>query len=113
MIVDAHLDLSYNAMRGRDITRSAVEQSPDDEGIPTVGLPDLRAGGVGLVCATVFCAPALNGEPGYCTPDEACTAGLAQLDWYRRQEVAGEMRFVRSAADLPAADGDASHAVAA
>ena len=40
-IVDAHLDLSYNALRGRDVLRAAREQPADDEGIPTVGLPDL------------------------------------------------------------------------
>src|SRR3954468_5014143 len=103
LIVDAHLDLAYNALRGRDVLRPALEQTADGEGIPTVGLPALRAGGVGLVCATVFCAPALNGEPGYCTPDEACTAGLAQLDWYQRQEAAGGVRVVRAAGGPPAA----------
>jgi membrane dipeptidase len=101
MIVDAHLDLAYNAVRGREVLRPAVEQTPDAEGIPTVGLPDLRAGGVGLVCATVFCAPASNGQPGYRTPEEAHLAAAAQLEWYRRQEAAGRMRFVRTAGELP------------
>ena len=45
LIVDAHLDLAYNALRGRDVLRPAAEQAADDEGIPTVGLPDLRAAG--------------------------------------------------------------------
>ena len=27
MIVDAHLDLSYNALRGRDVRRPAAEQT--------------------------------------------------------------------------------------
>ena len=101
LIVDAHLDLAYNAVRGREVVRPALEQTPDAEGIPTVGLPDLRAGGVGLVCATVFCAPALNNQPGYRTPEEARAAAAAQLDWYREQEAAGRMRFVRTAGDLP------------
>ena len=35
--VDAHLDLAYNALRGRNLQLFAVEQSPDEEGIPTVG----------------------------------------------------------------------------
>jgi membrane dipeptidase len=93
-IVDAHLDLAYNAVRGRDVTRPAVEQPPDKEGIPSVGLPDLRAGGVGLVCATIFCQPALPNEPGYTTPDEAAVAAGRQLDWYKRQVREGRMRFI-------------------
>jgi membrane dipeptidase len=84
MIVDAHLDLSYNALRGRDVLRPAAEQAPDEEGIPTVGIPDLRAGGVGLVCATLFSMPSLDGKPGYRTAQEAHDDALAQLDWYRR-----------------------------
>lgn len=99
-IVDAHLDLAYNALRGRDVLRPAAEQIPDGEGVPSVGLPDLRAGGVGLICATIFCAPATGDSPGYRTPDEAHAAGWAQLDWYRQQENAGEFHLVRSAADL-------------
>jgi len=84
MIVDAHLDLSYNALRGRDVLRPAAEQAPDEEGIPTVGVPDLRAGGVGLVCATLFSMPSLDGKPGYRTAQEAHDDALAQLGWYQR-----------------------------
>ncbi|HEX8911008.1 MAG TPA: membrane dipeptidase [Humisphaera sp.] len=100
LIVDAHLDLAYNALRGRDVLAPADAQKPDEEGIPTVGLPDLRAGGVGLVCATVFAEPSINGKPGYRTADEAHAAGLAQREWYRQREGEGHFRFVRSAADL-------------
>src|SRR5689334_4686041 len=100
LIVDAHLDLAYNALRGRDVLRPALEQATDEEGIPTVGIPDLRAGNVGLVCATVFCEPSIDGKPGYRNADEARAAGLAQLAWYKRQEDAGVFRFVRSGADV-------------
>src|SRR5688572_6169736 len=105
MIVDAHLDLAYNALRGRDVTLPAAEQPADDEGIPTVGLPDLRAGGVGLVGATIFCMPSLDGKPGYRTADEASKAAWAQMRWYQQQVAAGTVRLVRDAADLPAASG--------
>jgi membrane dipeptidase len=101
LIVDAHLDLAYNALRGRNVLRRAYDQTADEEGIPTVGLPDLQAGGVGLVCATIFCAPSIDGKPGYRTPQEAHDAGAAQLDWYRQQEADGWMRFVRDPLDLP------------
>lgn len=101
LIVDAHLDLAYNALRGRDVLRPAAEQAADEEGIPTVGLPNLRAGNVGLVCATVFCEPSIDGKPGYRTPEEAYEAAAAQLRWYQQQELARRMCFVRSHSDLP------------
>lgn len=83
-IIDAHLDLSYNALRGRDVLRPAAEQTADDEGIPTVGLPDLKAGGVGLLCATLFAMPSLDGKPGYRDAHEAQRDAMKQLAFYER-----------------------------
>ncbi len=99
-IVDAHLDLSANALGGRDVLRPAAEQRQDGRTIPTVGLPDLRQGGVDLICATVFCAPATDGRDGYTTADEANAEGLRHLDWYRTQTDAGHFRLVRTRADV-------------
>lgn len=101
LIADAHLDLAYNALRGRAVLRPAVEQTPDEEGIPSVGLPDLRAGGVGLVCATVFVEPSINGGPGYTTADEARAAAIAQWNWYAAAEEAGYMSFAVSREEVP------------
>jgi membrane dipeptidase len=101
LITDAHLDLSYNALRGRAVERPAAEQTPDDEGIPTVGLPDLRAGGVGLVCATIFCMPSLDGKPGYRSGDEASADAWRQMGWYAGRRDDGSMRFVMRPQDLP------------
>jgi membrane dipeptidase len=95
MIVDAHLDLSYNAERGRPVHLSARQQTEDVEGIPTVGLPDLRAGGVDLVCGTIFCSPANDGNDGYRNGDEAHAAATKQLHWYQKQESDGTMQMVR------------------
>jgi membrane dipeptidase len=100
MIVDAHLDLSYNALRGRRVLRPAAEQAPDEEGIPTVGLPDLVAGGVGLICATLFTAPGVDGKPGYRTPQEAHDDAVAQLDWYRSHWDGSPYRQVTGRAQL-------------
>lgn len=108
LLVDAHLDLAYNVTRGRDVTRPASEQPITHNEIPTVGLPDLKAGGVGVVCATIFTEPSLNGQPGYTNADEARAAALVQLDWYREQEAAGRMRFVRRTKDLPDPDAPAT-----
>lgn len=103
-IVDAHLDLSYNALRGRDVLRSAAEQTPDEEGIPTVGLPDLKAGGVGLVCATLFPMPSLDGKPGYRDAQEAQDDATNQLAWYERSFAAPARVTNRDQLAAPADD---------
>jgi hypothetical protein len=108
IVVDAHLDLAYNAARGRDVLRPAAEQPPDGTDIATVGLPDLKRGGVGLICTTVFCMPSYDGRTGYRTADEACAVAHEQLRWYQSCEKSGQLRFVRTASELPAeppADG--------
>jgi membrane dipeptidase len=99
-IVDAHLDLSYNALLGRDVIAPAAQQFPDDGGIPTVGLPDLAKGGVSLICATIFCMPSLDGKPGYVTAEEAYREGVRHLNWYEQAEEAGHFTFVRTPADV-------------
>ncbi len=100
LIVDAHLDLSYNALNGRDVLRPAVEQPANEDGIATVGLPDLKAGGVGLVCATIFCSPATPTQPGYRSPDEAHAQAIRHLNWYQAQSDADVFRFARSRSEL-------------
>jgi len=101
LIVDGHLDLAYNALRGRDVLRPARQQTADAEGLPSVGLPDLRAGGVGLVCATVFCAPDSSKERGYRTPEEAHATAMEQLSWYQQQVGDGQIRIAKNRGQLP------------
>lgn len=102
MIVDAHLDLSYNVARGRDVRKPASEQPQIGTEIASVGLPDLRAGNVGLVCGTIFCEPSRNaGDNGYRNSDEAHAMMQSQLAWYRQQFAAGELSHVHFASDLP------------
>src|SRR5437764_13569663 len=96
MIVDAHLDLAYNAvLRGRDVTRPAAEQPGVENETATVGLPDIRAGGIGLICATIFCSP-----KRYTNAEEAHQLALDQYEWYRRQWDAGELNLVGIASAL-------------
>lgn len=112
LIADAHLDLAYNAMRGRDVVRPAEQQAPDNEGTPSVGLPDLRRGGVGLVCGTIFCEPASrNAAHGYRTADEAAAMARPQLDWYHCIEAEGHIRIVRKAGDVPTLPPPLTHVV--
>ena len=96
-IVDAHLDLAYNALqKGRDPRRKLTElraaEAPEyKRGIPTVSFSAMRRGGVGLVFATLFNSPQDNPFPDgsdedetYATPEQAHRLGMQQVDFYRR-----------------------------
>ncbi|HTW93895.1 MAG TPA: membrane dipeptidase [Tepidisphaeraceae bacterium] len=115
MLVDAHLDIAYNALRGRNVLLPAAEQMPLEEGHAAVGVPDLRAGGATLICATIFCEPwfSRDNSPGYRTPREANLAGRRQLDWYASQRNSGVFRFVTHAGDLPAGETRPNDPIAA
>src|SRR5215212_9046193 len=96
LIVDAHLDLAYNVTRGRDVTKPAAEQPIADNEIATVGLPDLRAGGVDLICATIFCSPRQYRKEGFTDTNGAHAIALKQLDWYKQQVAEQRIEFIKS-----------------
>jgi membrane dipeptidase len=91
-----------NAFRGRDITRPAIEQPTIGNEIATVGLPDLRAGAVTHICATIFCEPAHDNHPGYTTWDEAHAMAIAQLDFYDQLERDGLIHMGLTGATMEA-----------
>jgi membrane dipeptidase len=87
MIIDAHLDLAYNAvLRDRDITQPAAMQPVRENEIATVGLPDLRAGGVSIVFATIFCQPRTQKHAGYESPEQAFDQAFRQIAYYQQLE---------------------------
>jgi len=112
-IIDAHLDLSMNAMEwNRDLTLpvSAIRDrekglsDKPDRGRGTVSLPELRRGNIGLVVATQiarYVAPG-NPLPGWHSPQQAWAQTQGQLAWYKAMEAAGEMRMVSNLASLEA-----------
>ncbi|AFD07171.1 dipeptidase [Solitalea canadensis] len=101
-IVDAHLDLSMNAMEwNRDLrndvtTLRALEKGmtdkPDRERA-TVSLPALRNGNIGIVVATQIARFVKPDSliPGWNSPQQAWAQTQAQLAWYKSMEEAGEM----------------------
>lgn len=105
LIVDAHLDLAYNALEhGRDLTLSLAalrdaENGQSRNGIATVSLPELKKGNVGLLFGTIFVMPAssplagIGTKVGYKNAEEAHRQGMAQLDYYHR--LADEQSNVR------------------
>ncbi len=90
-IFDAHLDLAMNVMRGRDVRTPAREQPVVETEIATVGLPDLRAGNVTHICATIFCEPSINGRAGYRNGDEAFAQAIEQIRIYDEWNAAGDL----------------------
>ncbi len=112
-IIDAHLDLSMNAMEwNRDLrlqvddirAREAGMTDKPDRAKGTVSLPALRQGGIGLVVATQiarYVAPD-NPLPGWHSPWQAWAQTQGQLAWYKAMEEAGEMVMIRDLAGLEA-----------
>lgn len=108
--IDAHLDLSMNAMEwNRDLTKPVADinkrekhlADKPDRGKATVSLPELRKGNIGLVVATQiarYVSPE-NPLPGWHSPAQAWAQTQAQLAWYKAMEAAGEMVQIT---DLPA-----------
>jgi len=101
-IIDAHLDLSMNALEwNRDLTQpvhainareSGLTDKPD-RAKAVVSLPDLRRGKIGLVVATQiarYVAPE-NALPGWHSPEQAWAQTQGQLAWYKAMEKKGEM----------------------
>ncbi len=123
-VVDAHLDLAFNAVAvGRDLTLPldelrAAEGRTHETAMVT--WPELRAAGIDLVFGTLFAHPAKRQRmppetagddaeaaeeldlPAYVEAEGAHAQARAQLDWYRAMEAAGWARIVRSGADLRA-----------
>lgn len=101
-IIDAHLDLSMNAMEwNRDLrndvaTLRLLEQGmidKPDRAKATVSFPDLRKGNIGIVVATQiarFVKPESK-IPGWNSPEQAWAQTQAQVSWYKCMEEAGEL----------------------
>ena len=112
-LVDGHLDLAMNALqRNRDLTqplaaanrREASQTDFPERGRGTVTLPEMRRGGVGLCLATLIAhsVSEQNPIPGWHSAEIAYAVTQGQLAWYRAMEETGQMRQIRTAADLAA-----------
>ena len=111
--IDAHLDLSMNAMEwNRDLRKTVFELRGSEKGLTdkpdrgkgTVAFPDLRNGNVGLVVATQiarYIAPG-NPLPGWHSAEQAWAQTQAQLAWYKAMEACGEMKMITNVDELNA-----------
>lgn len=105
-IVDAHLDLSMNAMEwNRDLRKPIHEirqrekglSDKPDRGNSTVCFPELRKGNIGLVVATQiarYVSPE-NPLPGWHSPEQAWAQTQSQLAWYKAMEEDGELISIK------------------
>ncbi len=109
--IDAHLDLSMNAMEwNRDLTKPIGEirtrekgmTDKPDRGNNVVCFPELRKGNIGLVVATQIAryVAADNPLPGWNSPEQAWAQTQGQLAWYREMEDAGELKQITNIAAL-------------
>lgn len=104
--IDAHLDLSMNALEwNRDLqqpvtairSREAGMNDKPDRAKGVVAFPELRKGNIGLVVATQigrYVAPD-NPLPGWHSPEQAWAQTQGQLAWYKAMEDAGEMVMIK------------------
>lgn len=102
LILDAHLDLSMNALEwNRDFTRSISEIREREQGMTdkpdrargVVCFPEMRRGGIGLCVATQIARYVKRGNPlpGWHSPEQAWAQTQGQLAWYRAMEERGEL----------------------
>lgn len=100
--IDAHLDLSMNALEwNRDLQKTVTEINQREQGLTdkpdrgkaTVSLPALREGNIGLVVATQIARFVAqdNNLPGWHSPEQAWAQTQGQLSWYEAMEEKGEM----------------------
>ncbi|OZI08073.1 peptidase M19 [Siphonobacter sp. BAB-5385] len=111
LIIDAHLDLSMNAMEwNRDLRLPVAEINAREQGLTdkpdrgkaTVSLPELRRGNVAVVVATQiarYVAPH-NRLPGWHSPQQAWAQTQGQVSWYKAMEDEGEMTAITDRASL-------------
>src|SRR4029450_8094957 len=111
LIIDAHLDLSMNALEwNRDLTRPVEEirarertlADRPDRGKGTVSFAEMRRGGVGLCVATQIARYVSLGNslPGWHSQEQAWAQTQGQLAWYRAMEERGEMTPIVDRASL-------------
>jgi membrane dipeptidase len=110
-IIDAHLDLSMNAMEwNRDLRqpldeirmREAELNDKPDRGKGVVSFDELRKGNIGLVVATQIARYVARGNPlpGWHSPEQAWAETQAQLAWYKTMEEQGELMQVKDLRSL-------------
>lgn len=116
-IIDAHLDLSWNALsydRDQTLTIAQIRQRESvivgpSRGNNTVSLPEMRKGGVGVCVATLLARSRPGTQPvktqertdlDYANQSIAHAVALGQLGYYQLLEAQGHIRMIHDARAL-------------
>lgn len=112
LVIDAHLDLSLNALQwNRDLRQSVYTIRANEAGVPgkgraknTVALPEMRRGRVALCFATLLARSTGHKVAHMDYESQAQAYGMAQgqLAYYRGLELDGQARIIESAESLRA-----------
>src|SRR5262245_58090840 len=104
LIIDAHLDLAWNALQwNRDLQQSVdkirageSQLTEPGRGQNTVALPEMRKGRMALCFATLLARSTgrLTLNLDYASPLQAYAVVQGQLDYYRALHEAGEIRII-------------------
>ena len=110
LIIDAHLDLSWNALQGnRDLLRSAYTIRTQEVGTlgkgraqGTVAFPDMRHGRIAVSVVTLFarCTGQPSPHSDYASPAQSYGVAQGQLAYYRALEHEGHIRIIADRANL-------------
>ncbi len=112
IIVDAHQDIAWNKVAlGRDFLESAADKRAREgntpahgEGHALVGLPELLAGNVRVVFATLYASPQRSDRPHwgmtYSTPEQAHAQAMEQLAYYGLLAVDPRISLITSRQDV-------------
>ena len=110
-LIDAHLDLSMNALEWNRDLRASIQEINDreknltdkpDRGKATVSLEELRKGNIGLVVATPIARYVDKSStlPGWNSPEQAWAQTQGQLASYKALEREGELMPIRNLEEL-------------
>lgn len=110
LIVDAHLDLSWNALQwNRDLTQSVYTIRTQEVGVQgkgraqgTVALPEMRQGRVAVSFATLLARSTgrTAAHIDYGSPTQSYGIAQGQLAYYRALEADGHIRLLRDGSGL-------------
>jgi len=110
LIVDAHLDLAWNALQwNRNIQHSVYTIRTGERSVTgtgrgqgTVALPEMRRGRVALCFATLLARSTGRALQNldYSSPYQAYAAAQGQIAYYLALHEAGEIRLITNRADL-------------
>ncbi len=110
LVIDSHLDLSWNALNwNRDFTlpveeirRSEAGMNEARRGRNTVCFPEMRKGDVGICLATVLARSTRENTPllDYRSQEIASAMGHGQRIYYKIMEDCGQLRMLKDWGDI-------------